>query len=235
MMLSDRDVEWLKHHFPDLSYMSEAQQIDGMLRFCAAYDKGSGKLEIGNLGRIENLPTYICDAFKIEIRLNPNSALRNGWPFVYEVGGRKEKISKQSGVELIDLHFYPSSQRCCLGIKFASENNLTIRRFLHSLAIPFFYRLSYVDKFGLEATKRDLWGEYSHGEDGIREYWNEIYRFSIGDISETSACPCGSEEIYRDCCLGDVELFREAVRSTGSIRDLGPTHYVSSLMKQGGR
>lgn len=233
MILPDRDVEWLKHRFPGLSYISEAQQIEGELSFCATYDKGSGKLEIGSGSHTKDLPTYICDAFKVEIRLNPALVAGNGWPLVFEVGGRKEEISKRNGSELIDLHFYPNDQRCCLGIKFTSENNLTIRRFLYGLVVPFFYRLSYVDKFGLDAARRDLWGEYPHGENGISDYWKEIYKYSNSDNSETSACPCGSEKAYRDCCLGEVELFRKVVPSRG-IRDLGPAHYISSLMKTGG-
>ncbi len=234
MILPDRDVEWLKHRFPGLSYANEAQQIEGELSFCAAFDRDSGKLEISNDGHAKGLFTYICDKFQVEIRLNPALSTQNRWPLVFEVGGRKEEISKKSGSELIDLHFYPSDQRCCLGIKFTRDNNLTIRRFLHDLVIPFFYRLSYVDKFGLEAARRDLWGEYPHGEDGISDYWKEIYSHSISNKSETSACPCGSEKTYRDCCLGDVELFRKVVHSKGSNRDLGSTHYISSLMKYEG-
>ncbi|MDE0068779.1 MAG: hypothetical protein OXO48_03635 [Caldilineaceae bacterium] len=234
MILPDKDVEWLEHHFSGLSYKSEEQQIEGELSFCAAYEKDSGKLEMSIGSQTNNLPTHICDAFKVEIHLNPALVARNGWPLVFEVGGRKEEISRRKDLALIDLHFYPKNQQCCLGIKFTSENNHTICRFLYGLVIPFFYRLSYVDKFGLEAARRDLWGEYPHGEEGISDYLKEIYGYSIGDYSETSGCPCGSENTYRDCCLGDVEFFRNVVKSRGSIRDLGPEHYSSSLMKKGG-
>ena len=94
-----------------------------------------------------------------------------------ETGGRRQDIAEQEGVDAIDLHFY-SDGSCCLGLRFAPEGRLTIDGLMTRLVIPFFYRLSYTDKHGLEAGRRDLWGEYSHGEAGFDEYLRELLRIS---------------------------------------------------------
>ena len=46
------------------------------------------------------------------------------------------------------------------------------------LVIPFFYQLSYTEKFGIDASRKDLWGEYSHGEKGRWEHLIEISNFA---------------------------------------------------------
>jgi hypothetical protein len=38
------------------------------------------------------------------------------------------------------------------------------------------YRLAYVDCYGLGAARTDLWPEYSHGKDGLREYSQDVRR-----------------------------------------------------------
>ena len=69
----------------------------------------------------------------------------------------------------IDLHFYEDGA-CCLGIRYAREKNLTIEQFLYQRVIPFFYRLSYTDQYGIKAARTDLWGEYSHEDQGLAEH-----------------------------------------------------------------
>ena len=108
---------------------------------------------------------FLCDAFSISIELD--SLDSNNWPSVFEVGGRHVDMAERQAIEVIDLHFFDDS-RCCLGIRSGSEREMSIGRFMTELVVPFFYRLSYTDRYGLDAARDNLWGDYSHGEEGFR-------------------------------------------------------------------
>ena len=150
----------------------------------------------------------ISDVFEIEIRLDPESIDSNGWPKVYEVGGRVRSIAGKWNIDQIDLHLYEDGA-CCLGIRYAQERNLTLERFLHELVLPFFYRLSYVDRFGLYAARRKLWGEYSHGDAGIREHESKMLDIARRSTGGDRACPCGSGSKYKRCCLDEVQAVND--------------------------
>ena len=170
MKITEREINLLESRFPNLQYEADSQKIMGELDFCATYDSESRKVIVGDSAR--NLECFICDVFEIEIRLGVLDT--NGWPKVYEVGGRHSQIAKKCNVEIIDLHFYPDEGMCCLGLKFPDNKSLSIERFLVELVIPFFYRLSYTEKFGIAATRNELWGEFSHGDKGMWEHRTEI-------------------------------------------------------------
>ena len=108
-------------------------------------------MRIGNDEAHRRLASFLSDSYSLRIDLT--SIDRNGWPRVYEVGGRHQAISTKHNVDAIDLHFYPDGS-CCLGIRFSPERFLTLERFMDELVIPFLYRLSYVDKNGLPAAKK---------------------------------------------------------------------------------
>ena len=201
MRMVTSDLEWLALSCPGLLYDAATYEITGDIAFCAAYDSSMKRLRIGDDAAHRRLDSFLCDSFSLRIDLATIDS--NGWPRVYEVGGRHTQISSKHKVDTIDLHFYPDGS-CCLGIRFSSERHLTIERFLDEIVIPFFYRLSYVDRHGLLAAKRDLWGEYSHGEDGIREYMNEILSMATMDPGRNELCPCGSRRKYKRCHLDDV-------------------------------
>lgn len=215
MRLTNDDVEWLESVHPSLQYHRRAQQITGELDFCASYDVLSRKLQIEGGERDDSIRESnhaICDVFEIEIRLDPKSTdPKNGWPIVYEVGGRLRSIAEKRAIEPRDLHLYEDGA-CCLGIRDSRERNLTPHRFLQDLVIPFFYRLSYVDRFGLEAARRDLWGEYSHGEDGIREHEQEMVDIARRNTGRNASCPCGSGMKYKRCCLDEVRAVQVGIR-----------------------
>ena len=207
MRLTDADVYWLRSYFPSLVYDPKAQKITGELSFCACYEKTTGEVKIEFLEReeaIRNSDRFLCDVFEIEILLAAESVGSNGWPRVYEVGGRYKSIAKKCDVGLIDLHFYPDGA-CCLGIRYSRERNLTIERFLHERVVPFFYRLSYTDQFGIDATRNDLWGEYSHGDEGFREHEKEMLNLARRRPGRNAPCPCGSGIKYKKCCLDEVQ------------------------------
>ena len=210
MKITESDIEWLKLHFPNLQYDSEFQKIVGELDFCASYDRESDRLIIHDYAAESR--RSICDVFEIEIWL---SALdMNGWPKVYEVGGKHLAIAKKWNAEIIDLHFYPVDASCCLGLKLGNNRHLSIKVFLEGLVIPFFYRLSYIDKFGLTASQNDLWGEYSHGNQGLREYLAEIAHYAKQNPSRNDLCPCGSGMKYKKCHLSQVEYLKRNEKET---------------------
>ena len=82
---------------------------------------------------------------------------------------------------------------------------------MDKLVIPFLYRLSYVDKKGLTAAKKDLWGEYVHGDDGIRQYMNEMLGMVSRDPGRNELCPCGSGRKFKRCHLDDVVILKSAL------------------------
>ncbi len=203
MRLAKSDIEWLKKRFPNLNYDVETERVEGELDFCAAFNKRSGKLQFGADPTSRTLYTYLCDVFEIVIQLGPRSIEENGWPKVYEVGGRHTRIAKMNNVQPIDLHFYEDGA-CCLGIRYACEKDLTVERFLNQRVIPFFYRLSYTETFGLEAARTDLWGEHSHGDQGLIEHIKEMLEFAQSGLNKDCLCPCGSGVKFKKCCQDEV-------------------------------
>ena len=211
--ITDKEIKWLESCYPNLQYKAKAQKIVGELDFGASYDKESGKLRIGHDDENRERDSFICDVFDIEICLN--SIDSNGWPKVYEVAGRHSKIAEKYNIEVIDLHFYSDDGACCLGIKSTSEKferNFRIEQFMNDLVIPFFYRLSYTEKFGIDASSNDLWGEYSHGREGQIEYRKEILNLAKRNPSRNEPCPCGSDKKYKNCHRQEAEYIKRSHR-----------------------
>ena len=204
MKITESDIEWLKLRYPNLQFKSDSQEIVGELDFCASYDNESGKLVIHD--DVIDSRHFLRDVFEIEICLGTLDM--NGWPKVYEVGGRYLAIAKKWDVATIDLHFYTDDTNCCLGLKLGDNRPLGIKGFLEKLVIPFFYRLSYTEKFGLAASQDDLWGEYSHGRKGLREYLAELAHFAKQNLGRNDLCPCGSGMKYKKCHLSQVEYLK---------------------------
>ncbi len=210
MRLSDSDREWLACCFPDLLFDTSARELTGEVAFYAAYDSNSGQVRIGDDDMHRRLDSFLCDSFRLRIDLD--SIDQNGWPRVYEVGSRHTEIAAKHKVEIIDLHFYPNSA-CCLGIRLSPERLLTLERFMDELVVPFFYRLSYTYKYGIDAARRDLWGEYNHGNEGGLEYMTEVGIMSDIRPGRNDRCPCGSGRKYKRCHLDEVdELNRMVIR-----------------------
>ncbi len=224
MKINKRDREWLTSRFPFLRYESSSSKIVGELDFDAAYDNKSGKIIIGEKAREVDL--FLNDIFEIEIYLNKFD--RNGWPKVYELGGRYLQIAERNNVKVVDLHFYSDDGNCCLGIKYGNNRGLPIKRFLYDLVIPFFYRLSYTEKFGIVAARNNLWGEYSHGRAGPMEYEAELLNFVRQNPGRYKPCPCGSGENYKNCHFKEVEFFKQCLNKLcfcGSRRKYKNCHF----------
>ena len=200
--------EQLTARFPGLAYDVQAGEIRGEIGFCAAYDRDTGQLRIGDDADSSALDTFLCDAFSVRIDLGRTD--NNGWPIVYEVGGRSATIAEREGVGLIDLHFFDDG-RCCLSISYAHQRKIHVEQFVNELVIPFLYRLSYTDKYGIAAAREDLWGEYSHGDEGYREYEEEIRKFAAAKPGRNAPCPCGSGKKYKRCHLDEVAALQRVV------------------------
>ena len=204
MKLRTADFEWLARSFPDLLHDAESNIVVGEIGFCAEYEPAQGKLRMGNEADRDS-SYFLCDAFSISIELD--SLDSNNWPSVFEVGGRHVDMAERQAIEVIDLHFFDDS-RCCLGIRSGSEREMSIGRFMTELVVPFFYRLSYTDRYGLDAARDNLWGDYSHGEEGFREYHREILSIAGQAPGRNDPCPCGSGRKYKRCHLDEVEQMR---------------------------
>ena len=202
LSLGQADLEWLAASFPNLHHDSDAGVISGDLQLRAAYDSGQGKLRIGSDDATGRMDSYLRDSFSVRIDLDALD--HNGWPTVYEVGGRHALIAERERIDIIDLHFYPDGS-CCLGLQILADRRTTLEEFMDELVVPFFYRLSYTDVHGLGAAREYLWAEYSHGAPGLREYLSDLADIARHDLGRNDPCACGSGRKYKRCHLGEVK------------------------------
>ncbi len=191
----------------ELNYGS--QSIAGRLHVVAEYDQRDGLLhyvqELGGQSRKE----LICDSFDIQILLSYSPTILNPWPPVFETRGRSKDIMLKHGISnLSDLHLYPGERNmCCLGLEgLDTEYEADISTFVRDLVVPFFYRLAYVDRYGLQAARGKLWGEYSHGRLGYREYIGEMQNRKRR-IGRKRLCFCGSGRKFKRCHLDRINNF----------------------------
>ena len=203
----DEDIQRITLEQPGLSYDSKGPRIIGTLEFSAEFDKESGWLTPLPEPTEQGNDRAIHDTFEIEIRLEFQPSTFNPWPPVIETGGRIQQIMEQRQIaDIADMHCYPglSENRCCLGIQAATGSRIEIAKFIRELVVPFFYRVAYVDRFGLPAAKDDLWKEYPHSPiEAHRQYLAELQ--SMRKTGRNQPCPCGSEAKYKRCHLAEVE------------------------------
>ena len=196
---SEEEIAEIETIFPKLEFDISSGLIYGEIDFEGFYERNAKSLmnlEIGANGGLEHkrlLENFIEDSYHIEINLSKINPLDH-LPFVKETGGRVEKISQNIQCSEPDLHVF-SGNTLCLGLNNSLDPKISIIEFIQELIIPFLYRLSYAEKFGLEATRDNLWGEYSHGPAGISEYNSEVSRKN----GRNKPCPCGSKLKYKHC------------------------------------
>lgn len=228
MKISESEIKWLNLNFPNLNYDEKSKKIMGELDFCAAYDNDTRKIMIGNLA--DGTEFLIQDVFEVEICLEDIDM--NGWPKVFEIGKRYCKIAQKNNIDIIDLHINPGDNSCCLGIKHPDNRTFRIQALFYERVIPFFYRLSYVEKFGIEAVKHDSWKEYSHDDEGIKEYLADILNFAKSNPNRNDLCPCKSGKKYKKCHLDDVESLNRSLNELcpcGSRKKYKECHFDEEL------
>ena len=204
LKLTDDDIRWLQDNFAGLFYDPESHLIRGELEFWARYDMSAKKVLISN-GRfsgVSDSDQFIHDTFEIEVGLD--SRCINGWPIVWETGGRHKSIAESLGIDELDLHFYCNGG-CCLGIWMSFQKHLTIRCFILDLVVPFFLRVSYAERNGIDAARKDLWGEHSHGKRGLAEHAIEMLNIHGSNSGRNGPCPCNSGRKYKHCHWAEVE------------------------------
>ncbi len=210
LSLSPVELEWLTSEFPGLSCDSEAALIEGELELRAAYDGEAGKLLIGCDDATERMETFLCDSFSIRIDLD--SFDQNGWPKVYEVGGDHERIAVRERIDSFDLHVYRDGS-CCLGLQLLADRRTTLREFMDEMVTPFFYRLGYTDRYGIQAARQHLWDEYGHGELGFQQYLSSLADIAMQCLRRNDPCACGSGRKYKRCHLGEIKRFKQDPRT----------------------
>ena len=181
----------------------ESGNILGEIDFAVCYSQQDKKLHFDCIEEIEN-SFFIRDVYDIEV--HPDKIENDtGLPKVYvKEKARIDKITRKYGISLVDLHISNQDYSCCLGIDYC-ERTISVITLFKDFIIPFFYRLSYVEKYGFNKSKKDLWDAYSHGEKGISEYYREIENVNSNHPGRNDLCPCGSGEKYKYCHLSRVE------------------------------
>ena len=148
--ISQEDIIFLENHQPELIYDSLKNTLSGFLHFKAKFSEKE-----------------IKDCYKIEIDFSKISPL----PLVKEKGGRIQEIAQRKNKQIADLHVNAGEieEGVCLCSrirafdycrKFKVSNSPT-SSFIKELIIPFFYGLSYFNKFD-----KYPFGELEHDEKG---------------------------------------------------------------------
>lgn len=196
IQLSEDDVEALRQAHPELEYYAGNNRIAGTISVFARFNKRAG-LHIEKRPITETRKGDINDKFGIAILLDYTPTRGNPCPTVIESGNRIQRIMANRRItDIRDMHIYPGSELnvCCLGIDLIAHPPTNIVDFINTRVIPFFYRVAYVDKYGLHAARNDLWPEYSHDR-GPQEYLRDILK-----TPRNQACPCGSGRKFKRCC-----------------------------------
>ena len=118
-------------------------------------------------------------------------------------------MEEQGIANIADMHCYPGfpENRCCLGFEVDTGERFRLSEFIRSLVVPFFYRVAYVERYGLDASRRDLWPTYTHNlEETEREYIGELR--GMAKTGRNQTCPCGSGRKYKRCHLPEVSAAR---------------------------
>ena len=161
--ISQKDIIFLREHQPQLIYDSSYKStLSGFLYFKA-----------------QHFGKEIEDRYKIDINFSELSPL----PLVREVGGRIQEIAQKKNKTIKDLHINDGEidKGVCLCSRIKAfdyynkfkESDAPTTDFIIELIIPFFYGLSYFDKFN-----EYPFGELEHGIPGlIKEINNNIPLF----------------------------------------------------------
>ena len=173
-MLSAAELSHIKQLYPGLNLVPKEGKyyIEGGLRFCACYDKESDELAIMPVCTARKSGNFIEDYYKIEIELL--SDFPKSFPVVRETGGRTCQIMEKHSIkDICNLHVNKNQNNAlCLCPKPAERlwfpSDVDIIHFINHLVVPFFYGLSYYDRY-----EKWPWNEYSHGDLGIFEFYAE--------------------------------------------------------------
>ncbi len=157
--------------FPNLYF--ENPFIKGEINVCAVYDEEKLIHNPDEQARKEYKKTFVQDVYEIKIDLLNYK--------VYETGNKIKKIPN---------NHINSDGSCCLGL--FGDATLSTSDFIKLHVLPFFVWQNYKSQYG----KSPPWGEYSHGEAGVKEFDKDIKNIGRNDM-----CYCGNGKKYKKCCL----------------------------------
>ena len=184
MNITQKDFWWVCKHQPLLAARMSGERAEGTLEISAYYDRGAGRVFSGHHLTVQSHDNFVADRFAIRIEFDAGNITE--WPKVYEAGLRYQSIARRYEIPVEDLHFYPTGE-ACLGFEYPWDPALTLEYFLTEIVEPFFYRLAYVDLYGLTAARTDLWLEHSHGIAGLIEHQEDVRRgLRVRQSSENS-------------------------------------------------
>ena len=204
--LAPDDLHMLEIRQPGLGYNPARGIVSGTLVMSALWDGRIGHLMIDPLfaDSEENL---IRDKFEVAIHLRyrtrwfgTDPELPNRYPPVFDTGNRALSVAENGNITTADLHLMTNGE-CCLGFYINKPTRETFRivHLIEQDIIPWFYRLAYTERFGLEKTEKDLWKAYSHHEKGLFEYLDGLLKAEGQASHDGDPCPCGSEASYASC------------------------------------
>ncbi|MCB9503079.1 MAG: hypothetical protein H6696_14195 [Deferribacteres bacterium] len=221
MKPSIEEKEWVMTNYPNLSFdvKKAVEVIKGEFAFRAAYDENTQEYIINPSLAESSNQIIISDFYEIEICFVCSNG-KSQLPLVYETGGRIKRLANKLSRPLADLHIYPDSRLCLVGL-LDEEEKLSLPEFIDGPILQFCYDESYYEKYG-----RWPRGQYSHGAEGIVE--NFLDRFKNGKVNKEKCleilrqyptweryyqllntkkdkikghhrCPCGTEKKIRKC------------------------------------
>lgn len=171
MNVTHEDLWWLWKSQPLLAARASASRVEGTLEISAYFERETGRLISSRHPSARTHDTFIADQFDIRVEFDVVEI--GEWPKVYDGTLRHQSIARRYKIPVADLHFYPTGE-ACLGFEYPWDPDLTLQYFLTEIVEPFFYRLSYVDLYGLTAARTDLWREHSHGIAGLIEHDKDV-------------------------------------------------------------
>ena len=209
--LSSTNVQWLYDNHPRMGYNADAGIIAGTLDMRAAWVPESKKM----VANPDNQTSWtIEDSYDLTILLRYPTRWIGDVPHcsppVFETGGRTRALAEKMGIILADLHMYPDGE-CCIGIAVAppSKNHFDLAEFVEIDIISWLYRLAYVERFGLERARQDLWDEYDHVK-GPEQHIDSLRWIASQKPKNNSPCPCGKGVKYLRCHKREVKMAMDA-------------------------
>ena len=206
--LSAANISWLFVNQPRMRYDGRSGVISGTFSLCASWDPATGLLTT-NPWHPAN--PVIADDYELQIRLRYSTryaGLPSRYPPVYETGDRTLRMAVERGLPLADLHMYPNGE-CCLGFSVVvpCRDDFDLAKFFEEDITPWLYRLAYVERFGLERARRELWPEYDHWG-GPRQHLAMLRGIAESLVPDNGECPCGNGLPYDRCHQPEIEQCR---------------------------
>lgn len=187
--LNTESKAWLIKNQPELHYDEKQGKISGTILFTASWDGES--FAINTMYNRSASEVVISDKYKITIELKyktrwaplhgKTAAIPNRQPPAYTDRKRIENLIAKSMITqpctgLADLHIHPSWELCTgFHPTHVTRRNFSIKEYIEETLIPWLYRTSYAEKYGLEKADKDLWPAYGHRE-GPTQYIAEMQK-----------------------------------------------------------